>query len=107
MTAKKVFSALYLLAFLVVLFCDLAPLVADIQIPAIVSTVSHIVLPITMVLSLGFKGFIKFLLALVLMYVIYVLLTGSLILLGLTYELADLIGTLVSLGFMFVMSSRI
>ena len=107
MAVRKFFSILNLITILVVLFCDIAPLVAEIEIPAMVATVAHIALPITMVLSMGFKGFIKFLLALVLMYVIYVGLTGGLILLGMTYEVADLIGTVVSLGFMFFMSSKI
>ena len=107
MTARKFFSILNLITILVVLFCDIAPLVSEIQIPAMVATVAHIALPITMVLSMGFKGFIKFLLSLVLMYVIYVGLTGGLMLLGVTYELADLVGTVISLGFMFVMSSKI
>ena len=107
MAGKKFFGILNLIALLVIIFCDVAPLALGLQIPAIVSTVAHIVLTVSLVLSLGFKGFIKFLISLVLMYVIYVLLTGSLMLLGLTYELSDIIGTIVSVAFLFIVSSKI
>ena len=107
MTFRKFFALLNVLSFAVIIFCDIAPMAWGIVIPAMVSLVAHIVLTVSMVLSLGFKGFVKFIISLVLMYVIYVLLTGGLMLLGLTYELSDIIGTIVSVAFLFVVSSKI
>ena len=107
MAVRRFFSILNLLAFLVIIYCDISFFAFGVEVPTIVSTVAHIVLTVSLVFSLGFKGFIKFLLSLVLMYVIYVLLTGCLMLLGLTYEIADIVGTIVSVGFMIIMSSKI
>ena len=107
MASKKFFALLNVLSFIVIIFCDIAPMAWGIAIPAMVSPIAHVVLTVSMVLSLGFKGFIKFIISLVLMYVIYVLLTGGLMLLGLTYELSDIIGTIVSVAFLFIASSKI
>ena len=60
MAGRKFFSILNLIAFLVVIFCDVAPIALSLEIPSIVSTVAHIVLTVSLVLSLGFKGFLKF-----------------------------------------------
>lgn len=106
MTAKKFFSFIYIFAFLVILFCDIAPMVMEISIPSMVVPIARVVLIVALVLSLGFKGFVGMLISLVIMYVLYVLITGGLMLLGLTYELADIIGTLAAIVFILVVPSK-
>ena len=107
MTAKKFFALLNVLSFIVIIFCDIAPMAWGIAIPAMISPIAHVVLTVSLIFSLGFKGFVGMLISLVIMYVLYVLLTGSLMLLGLTYELADIIGTIVAVAFFFITSSKI
>ncbi len=106
MTFRKFLALLNVLSFAVIIFCDIAPMVMEISVPAMVVPIARVVLIVALVLSLGFKGFVGMLISLVIMYVLYVLITGGLMLLGLTYELADIIGTLAAIVFILVVPSK-